>query len=116
MCIRDRLPDDDRHRLDAQHLTRRQPTMAGDQLIAAVRQRPCQRRGDGSHLADALDHPLHLLVVLHLEGVTFEWVQLGQWNIPHPDVYKRQAMSSVASLPTIRHSSGWTPSVRATSR
>ena len=77
------LPDDDRHRLDAQHLTRRQSPMAGDQLIAAVRQRPCQRRGDGSHLADALDHPLHLLVVLHLEGVTLERVQLGQWNIPH---------------------------------
>ena len=78
------LPDDDRHRLDAQHLTRRQSPVTGDQFIAAVRQRPCQRRGDGSHLADALDHPLHLLVVLHLEGVTLERVQLGQWNIPHP--------------------------------
>ena len=78
------LPDDDRHRLDAQHLTRCQPPVAGDQLIAAVRQRPCQRRGNSAHLADALDHPLHLLVVLHLEGVTLERVQLGQWNIPHP--------------------------------
>ena len=78
------LPDDDGHRLDAQHLTRRQSPVAGDQLIAAARQRPCQHRGDGSHLADALDHPLHLLVVLHLEGVTLERVQLGQWNIPHP--------------------------------
>ena len=78
------LPDDDGHRLDAQHLTRRQPPVTGDQFIAAVGQRPCQRRGDGPHLADALDHPLHLLVVLHLEGVTLERVQLGQWNIPHP--------------------------------
>ena len=78
------LPDDDRHRLDTQHLTRRQSPVTGDQLVAAVRQRPCQRRGDGTHLADALDHPLHLLVVLHLEGVTLERVQLGQRNIPHP--------------------------------
>ena len=68
------LPDDDGHRLDAQHLTRRQSPVTGDQLVTAVRQRPCQRRGDGSHLADALDHPLHLLVVLHLEGVTLERV------------------------------------------
>ena len=78
------LPDDDGHRLDAQHLTRRQSPVAGDQLVTAVRQRPCQRRGDGSHLADALDHLLHLLVVLHLEGVTLERVQLGQRNVPHP--------------------------------
>ena len=78
------LPDDDGHRLDAQHLARRQSPVAGDQLVAAVLQRPCQCRGNGSHLADALDHPLHLLVVLHLEGMTLERVQLGQRNIPHP--------------------------------
>ena len=78
------LPDDDRHCLGAQHLTRRQPTMAGDQLVAAARQRPCKCRSDSPHLADALDHPLHLLVVLHLEGMTLERVQLGQRNIPHP--------------------------------
>ena len=53
-------------------------------FIHWVRQRPCQRRGNGSHLADALDHPLHFLVVLHLEGVTLERVQLGQRNVPHP--------------------------------
>lgn len=78
------LTDDDGHRLDSQHLTRRQPTMAGDQLVAAVGQRPCKCRSDSPHLADALDHPLHLLVVLHLEGMTLERVQLGQRNIPHP--------------------------------
>ena len=78
------FPDDDGHRFNAKHLTRRQSPVAGDQFIAAVRQWPCQRRGNGSHLADALDHPLHLLVVLHLERVTLERVQLGQWNIPHP--------------------------------
>ena len=78
------LPDDDGHRLDTQHLARRQSPVAGNQLVAAVGQRPCQCRGNGSHLADAIDHPLHLLVVLHLEGVTLERVQLGQWNIPHP--------------------------------
>ena len=78
------FPDDDGHRFNAKHLTRRQPPVAGDQFIAAVRQRPCQCWGNGSHLADALDHPLHLLIVLHLEGVTLERVQLGQWNIPHP--------------------------------
>ena len=33
------LPDDDGHRLDAQHLTRRQSPVAGDQLVTAVRQR-----------------------------------------------------------------------------
>ena len=78
------LPDDDGHRLDAQHLTRRQSPVAGDQLIAAIGQRSCQRRRNGTHLADALNHPLHLLVVLHLERVTLERVQLGQRNIPHP--------------------------------
>jgi len=45
-------------------------TVAGDQLIAAVRQQSCQRRGDGSHLADALNHPLHLLVDANLQRET----------------------------------------------
>ena len=46
-----------------------QPPVAGDQLIAAVRQRPCQRRRKHAGIGNAPHELRHFLVLLHLEGV-----------------------------------------------
>ena len=77
------LPDDHRHVLQPQSLAGGKTPVAGHQLIAAILHRPGQTGGEDAHLADALHDPLHLLVVLYLEGVILEGAKLGQRNPLH---------------------------------
>ena len=77
------LPDDHRHVLQPQSLAGGKSPVAGYQLVAAALQRPGQTWGEDAHLADALHDPLHLLVVLYLEGVILEGAKLGQRNPLH---------------------------------
>ena len=70
------LSNDYGHCLDPQHLTRRQPSVPGDQLVPAFLQRTSERRCERTKLLDALDQPFHLVIVLDFERVLFERVKL----------------------------------------
>ena len=72
------VADNHRHGVHPQCLARCQPPVAGDQLIAAVRQRPCQRRREHTGIGNAPHKLRHFLVLLHLEGVILKGCEGSQ--------------------------------------
>ena len=82
------VTDNHRHGVHPQCLARCQPPVAGDQLIAAVRQRPCQRRREHAGIGNAPHELRHFLVLLHLKGVISKGCEGSQRDCLYPWLFR----------------------------
>ena len=82
------VTDNHRHGVHPQRLARCQPPVAGDQLIAAVRQRPCQRRREHADIGNAPHELRHFLVLLHLKGVISKGCEGSQRDCLYPWLFR----------------------------
>ena len=76
------ITDNHRHSFKPKFLISRKSSVPGDNLISAVNG-SCHSRSNCPDFFNTFNHSLHLLVVLHLKRVVFEWVQLTKRNVLH---------------------------------